>query len=121
VIGIGIDAVDLARFRQVLERRPRLVERLFSEAEREDVAGRADPVPGLAARFAAKEAAWKALGAGLGAAGFTDVEVVRSPGGAPALRVSRSARRLADQLGVTEWHVSITHTASLAQAVVVAR
>ena len=121
MIGIGIDAVELDRFRRVLERRPHLVERLFSETERQDVAGRGDPVPGLAARFAAKEAAWKCLGAGLGATGFTDVEVVRLAGGAPSLRVSRSAQRLADSLGVTEWHVSLTHTASLAQAVVVAR
>lgn len=121
MIGIGIDAVELDRFRRVLERRPLLLERLFSEAERQAVAGRGDPVPGLAARFAAKEAAWKALGAGLGATGFTDVEVVSTPGGAPALRVSRSAQRLADELGVTEWHVSLTHTASVAQAVVVAQ
>lgn len=121
MIGVGIDAVDLDRFRRVLERRPRIVERLFSEAERRDLAGRRDPVPGLAARFAAKEAAWKALGCGLGATGFADVEVVRTATGAPALRVSRAARTLADSLGVTEWYVSMTHTDSLAQAIVIAR
>ena len=121
MIGIGIDAVDLDRFRRLLERRPHIVERLFSETERSDMAGRADPVPGLAARFAAKEATWKALGGGRGAVAFTDVEVVRSRGGAPVLRVTRSAEALADRRGVTAWHVSLTHTASVAQAVVVAR
>jgi holo-[acyl-carrier protein] synthase len=121
VIGIGIDAVDLDRFRRLLERRPGIVERLFSEAERSDVAGRLDPVPGLAARFAAKEATWKALGVGLGATWFTDVEVIRLAGGAPSLRVSRSAQALAERLGVAAWHISLTHTASVAQAVVVAQ
>lgn len=121
MIGVGIDAVEIERFRRVIARRPAIVARLFTEGEQRDVGVRADPVPGMAARFAAKEAAWKALGVGLGATGLRDVEVVRTSSGAPALHVERAARRLADELGVTSWHVSLTHTALLAEALVIAR
>ncbi len=120
MIGVGIDAVDIARFRRVLARRAGLAERLFTEAERADLAGRTDAVAGLAARFAAKEAAWKALGMGLGAAGWHDVEVLRSDGGRPRLAVHRRVALRATALGVSGWHVSLTHTATTAEAVVVA-
>lgn len=121
MIGLGLDAVDLDRFRRVLGRTPSLVRRVFTEAERADVGRRSDPVPGLAARFAAKEAAMKALGVGLGSFALSEVEVVRAPGGAPELRTSGRAAALAESLGVTAWHVSLTHTATLAGAVVLAR
>jgi len=121
MIGLGLDAVDTRRFRQVLERRPGLVGRMFTAAERADVARRADPIPGLAARFAAKEAAMKALGVGLGGFALSDVEVVRGPGGAPGLVARGQAARLAESLGVTTWHVSLTHTHELAAAIVVVR
>jgi len=62
VIGMGIDAVDVERFRQLLARRPNLAQRIFTDAERSFLSARTDPVPGLAARFAAKEATMKALG-----------------------------------------------------------
>ena len=75
VIGVGIDAVDVARFRKVIERRPRLLDRVFTPAERERLAPRYDPIPGLAARFAAKEAAMKALGVGLGSVGLAELEI----------------------------------------------
>jgi len=114
VIGIGIDAVEVGRFRRVLARRPALAARVFTEGER------AVGVQGLAARFAAKEAAMKALGVGLGAFAFHDVEVVRAPSGAPSLRVTGQASVLAARLGVSSWKVSLTHTATMAQAVVVA-
>lgn len=120
MIGLGLDAVDLDRFRKVIARRPGMVERMFSEAERAELAGRADPVPGLAARFAAKEAAMKALGVGLGAFGLDEVEVVRGPGGAPQLRAAGRAASLAASRGVTSWHVSLTHTGTVAAATVVA-
>lgn len=119
--GLGLDAVDVDRFRRVLERRPRLLERVFTEAERADLAGRADPVPGLAARFAAKEAAMKALGAGLGTVGLAELEVRREPSGAPRLVLSGRAARRAARLGVASLEVSLTHTDRLAAAVVLAR
>jgi len=119
VVGIGIDAVEVDRFRRVLGRRPGLADRLFTDGERAGTAGR-DPVPRLAARFAAKEAVMKALGVGLGAFGFHDVEVVSLPSGAPSLVLSGRAAALAADRGVAGWRVSLTHTDSMAEAVVVA-
>jgi holo-[acyl-carrier protein] synthase len=93
--------------------------RLFTAGERAYAAGHSDPAPSLAARFAAKEAAMKALGVGLGAFRWTDVEVVRLAGGQPQLRVSGAAAALASEQGVGKWFVSLTHTAVVAEAVVV--
>lgn len=120
VIGVGIDAVDVDRFRKVLERRPRLVERLFTDRERADMAPRSDPVPGFAARFAAKEATMKALGIGVGSVRFSEIGVVRAPSGAPSLETSGKAAERAASLGVKVFRVSLTHTDTHASAVVVA-
>lgn len=120
VVGIGIDAVDLDRFRGMLARRPRLATRLFTEGERAYAARATDPTPRLATRFAAKEATMKALGVGLGAFPFADVEVVRSGLDAPFLVLSGAAAALAARAGVTRWHLSLTHTDLVAMASVVA-
>jgi len=120
MIGIGIDAVDVERFRRSLERTPTMRTRLFTPAELEYLVDRADPVPGLAARFAAREAAMKALDQGLGAWGFHDVSVVRIGLGPPKLLVVGHATEVAASLGVTSWRVSLTHTDSVAMAVVAA-
>lgn len=120
MIGIGIDAVEVERFRLILKRRPRLLERLFTEAEIESLIDRVDPTPGLAARFAAKEAAMKALGVGLGEVGFREIEVVRADSGAPSILITGRAKNLADALHVTELHLSMTHTRLMASAVVLA-
>lgn len=120
VIGVGVDLVDIDRLRAVLARRPGLADRLFRPAERQAVAARADPLPGLAARFAAKEAVMKALGMGIGALRWHDVEVRTGPGGAPELALHGRAARLAGARGVTGWRCSLTHTAGLAAATVVA-
>ncbi len=117
IAGVGVDAVDVARFGEVLARRPGIAERLFTESERATAAG--DPQR-LAARFAAKEATMKALGTGIGGFGWHDVELERPPLGAPSLRLSAAALALADRQGVSRWHVSITHTATVAVAMVVA-
>jgi holo-[acyl-carrier protein] synthase len=119
-VGVGIDAVDVERFRIVLGRRAGFAERVFTAAERAEAGTRQDPVPGLAARFAAKEAVMKSLSVGLGAFDFADVEVVRGEGGAPALTVSGRAAALAEERAVGGWHISLTHTASMAMAVAVA-
>lgn len=120
MIGIGIDAVDVARFRLALGRTPRLAGRLFTEGELGSVAGSVDPVPRLAARFAAKEAVMKALGVGLGAFGLRDVEVVRTASGRPIVVLSGQAAALAGDQRVATWHLSMTHTAAVAEAVAVA-
>jgi holo-[acyl-carrier protein] synthase len=120
VIGLGIDAVDIPRFRSLLARRPGMEARLFTPSERAYVSRMADRAPSLAARFAAKEAVMKALGVGLGAFGWQEVEVVRLDGGRPTLVLSGAAAALASEQGVGKWRVSITHTAALAEAVVAA-
>lgn len=120
VIGVGIDAVEVDRFRAVLDRRHGFAERVFTPAERTEASTRSDPVPGLAARFAAKEAVMKSLSVGLGAFDFADVEVVRGDGGAPVLTVTGRAAVLAEARAIGGWHISLTHTASTAMAVAVA-
>jgi holo-[acyl-carrier protein] synthase len=117
VIGVGIDAVDVPRLAAMLARRPGLAPRLFTEGEALAAAGSPSR---LGARFAAKEAVMKVLGVGLGAFAFHDVEVVREESGAPTLVVRGAAAALARERGVRSWHVSLTHTATLAQAVVIA-
>ncbi len=120
IVGVGVDAVDLDRFRRVLGRRTRMADRLFTAGERAYAEAASDPVPRLSTRFAAKEATMKALGVGLGAFPFTDVEVVRHGLGAPSLVLHRSALELAGDAGVVRWHLSLTHTDQVAMAVVVA-
>lgn len=119
-VNVGIDAVDVDRFRHSLARTPSLLERMFTSAERAEAARQHDPVPRLASRFAAKEAVMKAMGVGLGAFGFHDVEVTRSASGAPVLRLDGAAATLATQHGVRAWRISLTHTDSVAQAIVLA-
>jgi holo-[acyl-carrier protein] synthase len=120
VLGVGIDAVDIERFRRALLRTPTLRERLFVPEELVFVASKADPVPSLAARFGAREAVMKALGVGLGAFGFHDVWVRRAASGQPSLVVSGAALDLAEARGVRDWHLSLSHTTSTAVACVVA-
>lgn len=120
LVGIGVDSVDIDRFAQVLDRRPALSRRLFTDGERSYAEKQANPVPSLAARFAVKEATMKALGVGLGAFDWGNVEVLRTDGGAPDLLVAGRAADLAAARGVNGWRVSITHTHTVATAVVAA-
>jgi holo-[acyl-carrier protein] synthase len=97
------------------------VARLFSEEERAYAERRNDPTERYAARFAAKEAVMKALGVGLGACEFTDIEVVRDErSGAPALALHGKAAALADEAGVTRWLLTLTHSDAAAHAIAVA-
>jgi holo-[acyl-carrier protein] synthase len=120
VIGIGIDLVDIERFRVTLKRTPSMRTRLFTESELAYVAPKVDPIPSLAARFAAREAVMKSLGLGLGAFGFQEVWVERAESGAPSLVVTGRAKSLADEAGIGAWHLSLTHSASTAGAYVLA-
>ena len=117
---LGIDAVDIERFRRALERSPRLSQRVFTADERADVARRGDPVPSLAARFAVREAVMKALGVGLGGFDLQDVSVVSHESGQPHVRIIGRAAELASRRDISSWHLSITHTEQVAIAVVAA-
>jgi holo-[acyl-carrier protein] synthase len=119
--GLGTELVEIERFRRALERRASLPARLFTDGEQAYAYAHHDPVQRLAVRFGAKEAVMKALGAGLGAFAFRDVEVVRDDdSGAPALALHGAAAALAEARGVRAWHLSLTHTDTTAMAVVLA-
>jgi len=125
IVGVGVDAVDVARFRRLLDRRPRLTARSSTETEQSDATGSADVAQSLAARFAAKEAVMKALGTGIGAFALTDVEVRRTTGSgatrnAPFLVLHGTAAELAGAQGAGRFHLSLTHTDDVAIAFVVA-
>ena len=120
MIGIDNDLVDIDRFRRALERTPTLRERLFTEAERSYADARADPTERYAVRFAAKEAVMKALGVGLGEIQLRDIEVQRADSGAPQIVLHGTAAELAASRGVRRWLVSLSHSETVAQAIVVA-
>ena len=111
--GVGIDLLEIERLERALERRPRLAERVFTDAERAYAASRARPGMHLAARFCAKEAVAKALG--MTAWSWRDVEVVATEG-APLITLTGSVAVRAAELGVTAT-VSLTHTDTTAGAV----
>lgn len=119
IIGVGIDVAEIDRFGAALERTPNLARRLFVDAELTLPSGERRGTASLAARFAAKEALAKALGAPGGLL-WTDAEVYVEESGRPRLRVSGTVEARALALGVTSWHVSLSHDAGVASAVVIA-
>ncbi|WP_432155419.1 MULTISPECIES: holo-ACP synthase [unclassified Streptomyces] len=119
IIGVGIDVAEIERFGTSLERTPGLARRLFLDAELLLPSGERRGVASLAARFAAKEALAKALGAPAGLL-WTDAEVCVEESGQPRLRVRGTVAARAEELGVRSWHVSLSHDAGIASAVVVA-
>jgi holo-[acyl-carrier protein] synthase len=112
IVGVGIDVVDISRFGESLSRTPGLTDRLFTPAE----ASR--PLASLAARFAAKEALAKALGAPSGLHS-QDAEVVSESSGRPLFTLRGSVLARASELGVASVHLSLSHDAGIASAVVV--
>ena len=114
IVGVGIDIVHVARLATALHRTPRLTHRLFTEHEQES-----SGVASLAARFAAKEAVAKALGAP-GGLRWLDAEVVRLESGRPTLRIGGAVAQAAAAQGIRAWHLSLSHDGGLATAVVVA-
>jgi holo-[acyl-carrier protein] synthase len=119
-VSIGSDIVEVARVERLITRYERAERRLFTEDEIDYCRARRNWHEHMAARFAAKEAVLKALGVGIGACSLREIEVVSQPSGAPELVLHGTAARLAGDRGVTRWHISLTHTSSLAQATVVA-
>jgi holo-[acyl-carrier protein] synthase len=120
MIGIGVDAVEVARMRDVMARTPGFATRVFTAEEIATLADREDPTPSYAARFAVREAVMKALGVGLGAFDMHDVSVERGSTGEPRLLVRGRAEELARKRGIKTWFVSLTHTESVAMAMVAA-
>jgi len=112
IVGVGIDVCDVDRFAEVIQRRPGLVHRLFTvhEAER--------PIASQAARFAAKEALAKALGAPSGLS-WLDAEVVTDADGSPSFAITGTVADRAAKLGIASIHVSLSHDAGIASAVVI--
>ncbi len=121
IVGVGIDVVEVARIQRILARHgERALSRLFTAAEVETCAGRADRADCLAARFAAKEAALKALGSGKTPdIRWVDLEVTRASSGKPSLEFRRGARKRGDELGVDGIWLSLSHEGGYACAVVV--
>ncbi|TDU76518.1 holo-ACP synthase [Streptomyces sp. KS 21] len=119
IIGVGIDVAEIDRFGEALARTPNMAGRLFVESELMLPSGERRGIASLAARFAAKEALAKALGAPGGML-WTDAEVYVEETGQPRLRVSGTVEARALALGVKSWHISLSHDAGVASAVVIA-
>lgn len=120
IVGIGVDVVDVERMREVLARTPSFRTRTYTDNERAYCEKQNDPTERFAVRFAAKEAVMKAMSLGLGAFGFYDVEVDVAESGAPILILRNEALRLAEERGINHWHITLSHTAITAIAMVVA-
>lgn len=121
IVGLGTDVVGIPRVREVLERhRGRFLERWFDPREAALIAGAGDGAERAAGRWAAKEAAAKALGCGF-ADGIVPsaIAVIPGPSGAPRLELSGPALARALALGATRWHVSLSHADGVAVAVVI--
>jgi holo-[acyl-carrier protein] synthase len=122
IVSIGIDIIEVSRVHKVLIRTPRFVERVFTARERAycDGHGRAAAPKHYAARFAAKEAAMKALGTGWsGGLAWQDIEIVSSDAGTPLLSFHNRAREIYEERKATCAHLSISHTSEHAIAQVI--
>ena len=118
VLRNGVDLIEIERIRESIERHgERFIARIFTQEEQRDCAGRMES---LAARFAAKEAVAKALGCGIGDVGWLEIEVCVDERKAPYLALHGEAKRLAAELGLTAWSLSLSHTRQQAVAFVVA-
>jgi len=119
IVAVGIDVVLVSRFVRALDRTPLLADRLFTESERTTAQGSPRPIESLAARFAAKEAVAKALGAPTGLH-WHDCEIVTDSAGRPWLTTSGTVAAAAAERGVERWHLSLSHDGGIASAMVVA-
>lgn len=120
ILGIGTDIIEIARIKAALERQPGFAQRLLTPEELTEMESVRFPERFLAKRFAAKEAALKALGTGL-AQGirWQDIEIGHTEAGQPILQFSGAAKRRAEQLSVQRLHISLSDEAHYAQAMVV--
>jgi holo-[acyl-carrier protein] synthase len=118
VISVGVDMVEISRIQAILQRHgERFLQRVYTAGELAYAKGR---LSALAARWAAKEATAKALGTGIGAMGFREIEVVCDARGKPELHLHGNAARLAEHLELNRFALSLSHTVEYALAFVVA-
>jgi holo-[acyl-carrier protein] synthase len=117
-LATGIDLIEIERVEKAIERHgQRFLSRVFTPAELAECRGRVDS---LAARFAAKEAAAKALGTGIGRISWQEIEIEHGPANEPVLRLTGMAAQLAFEMGLNTWSISLSHTNTQALAMVVA-
>jgi holo-[acyl-carrier protein] synthase len=117
-LATGVDLVEIERLQQVIDRYgERFLKRIFTASELEEVGHN---TASLAGRFAAKEAVSKALGTGIGPVNWREIEVLRGPQRQPRLLLHGSAQRLAEDLNLSDWSISLSHSISYAIAMVVA-
>ena len=120
-LGLGVDVVEIERMRKILKRTPSFAEKMFSVAEVKYCQSKPEPEVHFAARFAAKEAVLKALGVGFSqGVAYTDVEVKLKNGGAPSTLLHGRAQEIADEAGVVDIPLSISHTKTEAVCVAIA-
>lgn len=119
ILGIGVDVVEVERVQRILDRRSTFRERVFTPEEVAYCEGKAVPARYYAARWAAREACVKALG-GVRGWHWRDINVVRSPSGAPRLALTGSAKQRADRLGAADVLVSFSHEGPIATAFCIA-
>ena len=119
ILRTGVDMLDIERLRETVARRgEHFLARVFTPAERAECGN--SNFQSLAARFAAKEAVSKALGTGIGDVSWQEIEILRSENGAPVLTLYGYAEKLAADLGLKTWSISLSHTREHAVAMVVA-
>ncbi len=119
IAGVGIDAVSISRIKKAMEN-PRFLERNFTEKERLYFSAKQFAPQSVAANFAAKEAFSKALGTGFSGFSLSDISVERDALGKPILSLIGAAKKIAEEKGANVFHVSLTHTETLATAIVIA-
>ena len=120
VLGLGIDLCEIERLREAMARTPGMRNRIFTPDEQVYCERKRDPAERYAARFAAKEAVLKAMGLGVGACKWREIEVARAESGAPSVRLHGAAQELAAERGIGGWLLTMTHTDHLAEAIAVA-
>lgn len=119
IVGIGLDVVEVARFRGIAERQAGFIERILTDTEIHHRDGSRRSDSSLAARFAAKEAVAKAMGAPAGMEWHHCIVSVDNAG-RPSLELDGTVLATADALGITNWHISLTHDSGVAIAYVIA-
>lgn len=108
IVGLGVDLAEIGRVARLLEKYPRFAQRCFTEHEQEYAGRYAKPERRFAARFAGKEAVMKSMGTGWRRIRWRDIEI--TGGGKPTVRISGTAQRRAEVLGITAFEITITHT-----------